>query len=132
MAVLNEREAEEFYGIVHRRYPWIGENSYKVLLETARKEFLAIRDDETGGISTSRIMAGSGNVSGAIAHLREHLDSDPGDADAWMELGQILCRSGDTEAGYRAINRARKLYRPADVRPPVLPAEDRAMRSVPP
>lgn len=96
-AVLNQAEADRFYGIVRRRYPWITPNSYKVLLDTARKEFLALRDEETGGISTSRIMAADGDLKGAIRHLRKHLEEDPEDADAWNELGQLLCRAGDAE-----------------------------------
>lgn len=95
-AVLNEAEAGRFYAIVRGRYPWISEASYENLLKTARKEYLALMDEETGGIMTSRLMADSGNIKGAIRNLETHLKDDPCDADAWMELGKLLCRAGDT------------------------------------
>lgn len=110
-AVLNEQEAEKFYSVVRGRYPWITPGSYKALLDTARKEFLTIRDEETGGMSSCRMMADEGDLRGAIRLLRRHLDEDPEDADAWNELGHLLCRTGDTDGGYKAFNTARKLYR---------------------
>ena len=109
-AALDEEHAESFYELTRARYPWISRNSFDVMLKKARSEFLKIRDEETGGIYTSRMMAAEGNGKGAIAHLRKHLEEDPEDADAWMELGKLLCASGQTEEGYRAINEARKHY----------------------
>lgn len=109
-AVLDEERAESFYELTRARYPWISRNSFDVMLKKARTEFLRIRDEETGGIYTSRMMAAEGDSKGAIAHLRRHLEEDPDDADAWMELGKLLCASGQTEEGYRAINEARKHY----------------------
>ena len=51
-----------------------------------------------------------GDKKGAIAHLRAHLEEDPEYSEAWMELGKRLCTTGDTEAGYKAFNEARKHY----------------------
>ena len=109
-AVLDEAEADRFYELTRARYPWITRNSFDVMLKGARTEFLRLRDEETGGISTSRMMASDGDRKGAIEHLRKHLEEDPEDVDAWMELGKLLCAAGDTDAGYKAFNEARKHY----------------------
>ncbi len=109
-AVMDQKEADSFFGLVSSRYPWITRNSFDVMMRKAREEFLRLRDEETGGIYTSRIMASEGDSKGAIARLRQHLEEDPEDADAWMELGKLLCAAGDSEAGYKAFNEARKHY----------------------
>ena len=110
LAVVDGKEADSFYELVRSRYPWITRNSFDVMMEKARTEYLRIRDEETGGISTSRRLASEGDKKGAIAHLRQHLEEDPEDADAWMELGKLLCETGNTAEGYKAINEARKHY----------------------
>jgi len=108
-AVLDEEEAAKFYHIVHTRYPWVNENSYNVMLRKARKVFMDIRDEETGGIYTARRLADKGDYKGAVKHLKKHLEDDPEDADAWMELGRMLCNVGDMEEGYKAFNKAKSL-----------------------
>jgi len=109
-AEIDNDEAEKFLALVQARYPWITRNSFDVMLGKARQEFIRLRDEETGGISTSRMMASEGDKKGAIEHLRAHLEEDPEDADAWMELGKLLCDIGDADAGYKAFNEARKHY----------------------
>ena len=107
---IDKDEAERFLSLVQARYPWITRNSFDVMLKKAREEFIRLRDEETGGISTSRMLASKGDKKGAIEHLRAHLEEDPEDADAWMELGKLLCDIGDADAGYKAFNEARKHY----------------------
>ena len=107
---IDKDEAEKFLSLVQARYPWITRNSFDVMLKKAREEFIRLRDEETGGISTSRMLASKGDKKGAIEHLRAHLEEDPEDADAWMELGKLLCDIGDADAGYKAFNEARKHY----------------------
>ena len=109
-AEIDKDEAERFLSLVQARYPWITRNSFDVMLKKAREEFIRLRDEETGGISTSRMLASEGDKKGAIEHLRAHLEEDPEDADAWMELGKLLCDIGDADAGYKAFNEARKHY----------------------
>ena len=109
-AEIDKDEAERFLSLVQARYPWITRNSFDVMLKKAREEFIRLRDEETGGISTSRMLASKGDKKGAIEHLRAHLEEDPEDADAWMELGKLLCDIGDADAGYKAFNEARKHY----------------------
>ena len=109
-AEIDTDEAERFLSLVQARYPWITRNSFDVMLKKAREEFIRLRDEETGGISTSRMLASEGDKKGAIEHLRAHLEEDPEDADAWMELGKLLCDIGDADAGYKAFNEARKHY----------------------
>ena len=56
------------------------------------------------------ILERSGDIEGAIKHLRKFLDDDPDDADSWLALGNLLCKAGRTEEGYKAINKARSLF----------------------
>ena len=109
-AVIDEKELKKFRDLTMARCPWINANSFEVLMRKAREEYLKLKDEETGGISTSRKLASEGNLKGAAERLRAHLAEDPDDADAWLELGQILCQMGDTAEGYKAINEARKHY----------------------
>ncbi|MDC7951223.1 tetratricopeptide repeat protein [Methanomassiliicoccaceae archaeon COG_1] len=78
-------------------------------------------------------MRSKGDVEGAIAHLRTHLEEDPEDADAWYALGELLCESGKAEEGYAAFAEGRRHFRripasPADV--PCGPGHKRPPRGV--
>ncbi len=110
-AEVDEKEAEKFRELTRARYPWMSDNSFDVMLRKARGEYIRLTDEETGGISTSRRLAAEGDKKGAIARLRKHLEEDPEDSDAWMELGHLLCDVGETAEGYKAFNEARKHYR---------------------
>ena len=68
-----------------------------------------ILDEETKGRSHSRELAESGRLEDAIAHMRLHLEMDPDDADSWYALGNLLCKAGNAEEGYKALNRGRTL-----------------------
>ncbi len=102
---IDEAEAEKFRRITSSRCPWISEASMEVLLKKARMEMLRVRDEETGGRNHSRMLADEGRTDDAIAHLRLRLEENPDDADSWYALGELLCRNGQAEEGYAAINR---------------------------
>ena len=106
---LDEDKVKEFRAMLSKRYPWLTENSLDVLMRNARKEMLRTIDEETGGRSASKQMASKGKYDQAIKHLKEHLERDPDDADSWYTLGELLCKAGKVEEGYRAMNRGRSL-----------------------
>ena len=104
-----ESKVKEFRRIMSGRYPWLTENALDVLMRNARNEMLRVLDEETGGRSTSKRMVSDGNTKGAIAHLKKHLEENPEDADSWYALGELLCKIGRAEEGYRAMNKGRYL-----------------------
>lgn len=106
---IDEEEAGRFRETTMARCPWISERSMDVLMKKARMEMLRVMDEETGGRNHSRMLAEEGRVDDAVAHLRLRLEEDPGDADSWYALGELLCRRGDAEEGYAAINRGSEL-----------------------
>lgn len=119
-ARIDERKKESFGRMLRGRYPWLTEGSLEVLFRSARREMLRVLDEESGGRNESRRMRSKGDVEGAIAHLRTHLEEDPEDADAWYALGELLCESGKAEEGYAAFAEGRRHFRripasPADV-----------------
>ena len=108
-AMIDEKKAEEFRGLSQRRYPWLSDNAMDVIMRNARKEMLRVLDEESGGRTTSKRMASEGKYEMAIEHLKAHLEREPNDADGWYALGELLCKAGRTEEGYKAMNRGRSL-----------------------
>ncbi len=108
-AEIDEEKAKQFSEKTKRRYPWITDNAMVVVLRNARKEMLRLNDERTGGRSTSRKLESEGKTEMAIMHLKKHLEEHPDDADSWYALGELLCKSGKVEEGYRAINKGRSL-----------------------
>ena len=108
-AEIDEEKAKQFSEKTKRRYPWITDNAMEVVLRNARKEMLRLNDERTGGRSTSRKLESEGKTEMAIMHLKKHLEEHPDDADSWYALGELLCKSGKVEEGYRAINKGRSL-----------------------
>ncbi|MDO5861553.1 MAG: tetratricopeptide repeat protein [Thermoplasmata archaeon] len=106
---IDEAEAAPFRSMVRGRYPWLTESSVDVLMAKARKEMIRVRDEETKGKSHSRNLAEQGKLDQAIAHMRLHIEMDPDDADSWYALGELLCKAGDAEEGYKALNHGREL-----------------------
>ncbi len=102
-------KVKEFRRIMSGRYPWLTDNALDVILRNARKEMLRILDEETGGRSASKSMASKGKTDSAINHLKRYLERNPDDADSWYTLGELLCKSGNVEEGYRAMNKGRSL-----------------------
>ncbi|MDY0293439.1 MAG: tetratricopeptide repeat protein [Candidatus Methanomethylophilaceae archaeon] len=106
----DEEKVRGFGDLLRARYPWLTEGSLEVLMRNARREMLRIIDEETCGRARSRDLAAEGRLEEAVAHLERHLERNPGDADSWYALGELLCRAGRPEEGYRAINRGRDLF----------------------
>jgi len=109
-AAIDREKAAPFREMLEARYPWLTDNSLDVLMETARKTMVGILDEETNGRSLSRELESQGRTEEAIGHLKEHLEKDPQDADTWYALGELLCRSGRAEEGYKAFARGRELF----------------------
>lgn len=109
---IDEEAAAPFRKMIQDRYPWITDNSMAVLLNKARKEMVRILDEETNGRSHSRDLASKGKTEDAIRHLQLHLELEPDDADSWYALGELLCKAGRAEEGYKAFNRGRSLFKP--------------------
>ncbi len=103
-------KVKDFRSLISRRYPWLSEGSLDVLMNNARKEILHIIDDETGGRVVSKQMASKGKIDDAIKHLQKHLEEDLNDADSWYALGELLCKAGRVEEGYKAMNTGRSLF----------------------
>ncbi|MCQ2069596.1 MAG: tetratricopeptide repeat protein [archaeon] len=106
---IDREKADGFTKLIRARYPWLSKGSVDVLLRNARKEYLKVLDEETGGRSESGRLEKEGDVEGAIRHLRKHLEEDPEDAETWYALGRLLCANGRAEEGYRAFNMGRSL-----------------------
>ena len=109
-AIIDDDKAAPFRDMLKQRYPWLTDNSLDVLMENARKTMISILDEETNGRSLSKELESQGKTEEAIGHLKKHLEKDPDDADTWYALGELLCRSGKTEEGYKAFARGRELF----------------------
>ena len=101
---------EEFSKLLRSRYPGLTEGSLEVFYRAAQREMLAVKDEETGGRNGSANLEKQGDIEGAIRHLKQYLAEDPDDADSWLALGNLLCKAGRADEGYKAINKARSLY----------------------
>lgn len=106
---IDEEAAGPFREMIRGRYPWLSEGSVDVLLSKAQREMVRVLDEETNGKSHSAVLAQSGRLDEAIAHMRRHIEADPQDPDSWYALGELLCQAGDAVEGYKAINRGSEL-----------------------
>ena len=109
-ALIDEKKAAPFKKMLQSRYPWLSDNSLEVLMSNARSVMLGILDEESNGRSFSRVLASEGRLDEAIDHLKEHLDRNSNDADTWYALGELLCKTGKVEEGYKAFARGRELF----------------------
>lgn len=103
------KKATELSGKLMDRYPWLSENACQVILENGRIAYLEFIDEKRHGVPKSLEMERKGDVDGAVAHLKRHLERNPYAFKAWYALGGILCRAGRAEEGYEAIARGRSL-----------------------
>ncbi|MCQ2084655.1 MAG: tetratricopeptide repeat protein [archaeon] len=108
-AEYDAKKQADFGRILKSRYPWLSDGSLEVFFRNARFEYLRLRDLETGGLHASKRMEEKGDIEGAIRHIREKLEEDPEDADSWYALGNLLCKAGKTEEGYKAFAKGRSL-----------------------
>lgn len=109
-ATVDNEKAALFRDMLKHRYPWLTDNSLDVLMENARKTIASVLDEETHGRSFSKELESQGKTEEAIRHLKKHLERDPEEADTWYALGELLCRAGRAEEGYKAFARGRELF----------------------
>lgn len=109
-AEIDEERAAPFKEMLKQRYPWLSDNSLDVLMETARKKMIEILDEDTNGRSLSKELESQGKTEEAIKHLKKRLEINSEDADTWYALGELLCKTGRTEEGYKAFARGRELF----------------------
>ncbi|MGI6472430.1 MAG: tetratricopeptide repeat protein [Candidatus Methanomethylophilaceae archaeon] len=107
--VVPERAAP-FREMIMNRYPWLTENSVNVLMERASREMSQILDEETSGRSAARHLEEKGHTEKAITHLENMLILNPEDSDSWYLLGELLCKIGRAEEGYKAFSKGRKKF----------------------
>ena len=108
--VIDEARALPFRETLKNRYPWVNDNSLDVLMRKASQEYVRILDSETKGRAVSKKLESKGLDEAALAHLERHLEQDPNDADSWYALGDLLCKMGRIEEGYKAYSRGRQLF----------------------
>ena len=101
--------ASEYFSMLRRRYPWLTPDSIAVLRRSAQKEMQRIIDEKIRGPAKAKMLSAEGKDMQAVQHLESYLVERPDDADAWYVLGDILCRMGRDEEGYKAINHGRRL-----------------------
>ena len=107
---MNPEKEKELRDMLSKRYPWLTSNALDVIMRNARREMLRVMDEESGGRSTSRRLSSQGKNEMAIAHLEQHLKEHPEDADSWYALGELLCKVGRAEEGYKAMKKGRSLF----------------------
>ena len=102
--------AEGYFSMLRERYPWLSINSIAVLKRNAKEEMRNIIEKKIRGPVKARKLSDAGEHEEAIEHLRSYLEEFPENGDAWYALGEILCRAGRKEEGYKAINRGRGIF----------------------
>ena len=102
--------SDEYFTMLQQRYPWLTDNSIAVLKRRTKDEMQRIIDEGSRGPRKARMLSAEGKDMDAIRHIESYLIEFPDDADAWYALGEILCRIGRTEDGYRMINHGRRLF----------------------
>jgi hypothetical protein len=102
--------SDSYFSILQQRYPWLTDNSVAVLKKRTRDEMQRVIEEGLRGPRKARMLSEGGKDMQAIHHLESYLIEHPDDSDAWYALGEILCRIGRTEDGYKAINHGRRLF----------------------
>jgi hypothetical protein len=102
--------SEEYFAMLRQRYPWLTANSITVLKRRTKEEMQRIIEEELRGPKKARLLSSENKDMQAIQHLESYLIDFPNDADAWYVLGEILCKIGRTDDGYKAINHGRRLF----------------------
>ncbi|MDR0778122.1 MAG: tetratricopeptide repeat protein [Methanomassiliicoccaceae archaeon] len=103
-------KADEYFSMLRKRYPWLSENSIAVLKRTTAEEMQNIIEESLRGPKKARMLSGEGKHIEAIKHLESYLIDFPDDGDAWYALGEILCKIGRTDEGYKAMNHGRRMF----------------------
>lgn len=107
---IDEEKLAPFRTLLRERYPWLTDNSIDVLMRTAQKEMIRTVDEETSGRTMSMKLASEGRIEDAIRHMEKNLEKDSTNADSWYALGELLCKAGRPEEGFKAFAKGRELF----------------------
>ena len=102
--------SDNYFKMLKQRYPWLTDNSVAVLKRRTSDEMQRVIEEELRGPKKARMLSMEGKDMQAIHHIESYLIDFPDDADAWYALGEILCKMGRTEEGYKAMNHGRRLF----------------------
>ncbi|MFP4170819.1 MAG: tetratricopeptide repeat protein [Methanomassiliicoccales archaeon] len=105
--VVDPEEWERFSSLLTSRYPWLSPNALEVILENAKEERSKGLEEGKPASRRARELMDRGRLTRALALLNEHLGEDPDDGEAWMLRGELLCRMGRREEGYRSFAEGR-------------------------
>jgi tetratricopeptide (TPR) repeat protein len=100
--------SDGYFLMLQQRYPWLNDNSLAVLKRRTEDEMRRVIEEGLRGPGKARMLSAEGRDMDAIRHLESYLIDRPEDGDAWYVLGEILCRIGRSEEGYKAINHGRR------------------------
>jgi tetratricopeptide (TPR) repeat protein len=103
------KDSDVYFGMLQQRYPWLNDNSIAVLKRRVQEEMRTVIEQQLRGPKKARMLSAEGKDMQAIQHLESYLIDFPDDGDAWYVLGEILCKIGRNEDGYKAINHGRRL-----------------------
>ena len=101
--------ADAYFSMLGERYPWLSKNSLTVLKRKTREAMQDVIEESMRGAVKARMLMNDGKDMEAIKHLESYLVEHPDNGDAWYALGEILCKIGRTDDGYKAINHGRRL-----------------------
>ena len=107
--VLKE-DSDQYFNMLMQRYPWLTVNSIAVMKRSAQQEMQRVIDEGMRGPKKARELSNSGKDMEAITHLESYLIDFPEDPDAWYVLGEILCKIGRNDDGYKAMNHGRRMF----------------------
>ena len=102
--------ADEYFAMIQRRYPWLSDNSVAVLKKRTAEEMSKETEKSLRGPKKARMLSAEGRYEDALAHIESFLNEFPDYVDAWYALGEILCKTGRSDEGYKAMNRGRGLF----------------------
>jgi cytochrome c-type biogenesis protein CcmH/NrfG len=108
-AEFDEERAAAFRVTLAARYPWLSKYAIEIIMENSQRVMLNVLESEKSELQRARDAIASGKDERAVQILRKHLEKEPRDADGWYILGEVLCRMGDAQEGYRAFAEARKV-----------------------
>lgn len=107
---LDPVKSKRFGETLKSRYPWLTDDAIKVIMNNSVREMKRLNEErkrDKGVVSMDPVK----DMKSEIAKTKAALEKDPNDAMAWMKLGELLCKNGDTEEGYKALNKGRSLLK---------------------
>jgi len=104
-------KADKHFKMLQERYPWLSNNSLTVLKRRTTEEMERVIEESLRGPAKARILSSEGKDMEAIRHLESYLIENQNDGDAWYALGEILCKIGREEEGYKAMNHGRRFFK---------------------